>query len=334
MSRHVIRDTRPREIPAGLSWNEKDGRLETASGRPILMNRWTEARQKLGSDPASLTPVDIAVIEAWDGHQAADEAFEKRARALAGTVLTREQRAKARLEARQERRAERERATAQASAGGQAGSFDKAAYDQKVADYKRALNELPALDLSATVYDRKLYQQAAHRYLSDPTLLTEDDVKQLAVVDPDRADRARLLQRGVEDPRYSIDVPLSVGQFVELREHDAAIIETYKHQIREAHKRITALEAKLEGLTDQRFKAFERRLEQVEQRPGLAYKGVWPGDTTYQKGDVVSRSGGMWHCNQTTHEPPGNGHAAWTLCVKSGERGPQGPRGNPGEDMR
>jgi hypothetical protein len=52
--------------------------------------------------------------------------------------------------------------------------------------------------------------------------------------------------------------------------------------------------------------------------PFPRYCGVFANGRRYAKGDQVTQSGGLWHCNAETTERPGESEA-WTLQVKRGE---------------
>ena len=69
-------------------------------------------------------------------------------------------------------------------------------------------------------------------------------------------------------------------------------------------KRCSALELKI------------TRLEAaLEARPNLKYVGVYPEGRTCDENSFV------WHANQKTSTPPGNGSASWTLACKHSELG-------------
>jgi len=68
----------------------------------------------------------------------------------------------------------------------------------------------------------------------------------------------------------------------------------------------------------------EARVAKLESRPLVRYHGVWSPDTEYQRGDLVTSGGSMWHCWHTTRAKPGESDD-WQLCVK---------RGSPGKDAR
>lgn len=75
--------------------------------------------------------------------------------------------------------------------------------------------------------------------------------------------------------------------------------------------------------------------------PGLLYRGLFDPTQAYERGDVVTYGGGMWHstgdsCGIRPDQHTKDGQRAWTLCVmrgregKKGMPGPQGERGAPG----
>lgn len=62
----------------------------------------------------------------------------------------------------------------------------------------------------------------------------------------------------------------------------------------------------------------ERRLTSLEQRPPMAYQGVWDAGKVYSVGDFVTKSGSLWHCADSNKGvQPGTGNA-WKLAVKRG----------------
>jgi hypothetical protein len=65
----------------------------------------------------------------------------------------------------------------------------------------------------------------------------------------------------------------------------------------------------------------------LEARPGLKYVGTFREGRVFEENSFCTYDGNVWHCNQRTSVPPGNGSAAWTLAVKHGERGRDGKDG-------
>jgi hypothetical protein len=59
--------------------------------------------------------------------------------------------------------------------------------------------------------------------------------------------------------------------------------------------------------------------------PVMLYKGVHQDGKLYERGDVTTWAGSMFHCQETTTAKPGEGSRAWVLCVK---------RGRDGKDLR
>jgi hypothetical protein len=76
--------------------------------------------------------------------------------------------------------------------------------------------------------------------------------------------------------------------------------------------------------------------------PAVFYRDVYKTGAQYQRGDLATYAGCIWHCNSPTAEKPGAGSKAWTLAVKAGrdgrdgkngEKGERGPEGRPGRDF-
>lgn len=74
--------------------------------------------------------------------------------------------------------------------------------------------------------------------------------------------------------------------------------------------------------------------------PAMIYRGVYREGQKYQRGDVATFGGSLWHCNEDTDTKPQETEKAWTLCAKrgrdgrDGERGPEGKQGPAGRDLR
>ncbi len=61
-----------------------------------------------------------------------------------------------------------------------------------------------------------------------------------------------------------------------------------------------------------------KRIEALEQRPEIAYHGVYVSDQAYVAGSLVTRSGGLWLCLRSTTQAPGQS-GDWKLIVKRGD---------------
>lgn len=61
-----------------------------------------------------------------------------------------------------------------------------------------------------------------------------------------------------------------------------------------------------------------RRIEQLEQRPSVAYRGVYVDNTEYVEGNLTTHAGGLWLALNTTKSRPGTSDH-WKLVVKKGE---------------
>ena len=62
---------------------------------------------------------------------------------------------------------------------------------------------------------------------------------------------------------------------------------------------------------------FDRKLAELEQHKGIAYRGIYSAEETYSEGDYVTHAGGLWHANETTRSRPGSDQS-FQLCVKRG----------------
>lgn len=62
-----------------------------------------------------------------------------------------------------------------------------------------------------------------------------------------------------------------------------------------------------------RVKTLEGELKDVRQ---LRYCGVFREKQLYRKGNFITHSGSLWHCNKDTTTKPGDASGDWTLSVK------------------
>jgi hypothetical protein len=82
-----------------------------------------------------------------------------------------------------------------------------------------------------------------------------------------------------------------------------------------------ALTDLIKGYVDRRIAALETKIALLEQR-NLSYQGVWKNGRVYGLGNFCTFDGSLWHSNMFQNKQrPGNGDAAWTMCVKSGRDG-------------
>lgn len=65
--------------------------------------------------------------------------------------------------------------------------------------------------------------------------------------------------------------------------------------------------------------------------PTMIYRGVFKDGQSYERGDMVTWGGSLWHCDDVTADKPGEGAKAWTLAAKRGRDGKDGKDGLPGE---
>lgn len=62
----------------------------------------------------------------------------------------------------------------------------------------------------------------------------------------------------------------------------------------------------------------DARAERAIKLPAMLYRGVHVPGKLYDRGDVVTRDGSLWHANAETTTTPVGGAPAWTLAVKHG----------------
>lgn len=65
----------------------------------------------------------------------------------------------------------------------------------------------------------------------------------------------------------------------------------------------------------------DARVERAFKVPAMLYRGVYVPGKAYERGDVVTWGGSLWHANDETSSRPGDGSPAWTLAVKRGRDG-------------
>ena len=80
------------------------------------------------------------------------------------------------------------------------------------------------------------------------------------------------------------------------------------------------------------FAPILQRLDELEQRPSLAYRGAWSDGCAYARGSFVSHQGSIWHSNEDQNASRPGASDAWTLAVKRGQRAPTGTRPHNGSD--
>lgn len=86
-------------------------------------------------------------------------------------------------------------------------------------------------------------------------------------------------------------------------------------------------EAKRERMTDRRFVktilvfSSGRTFEFLEHSEEMMYAGIFRDGERYSKGDVVTYSGSMWHCNVNDTQSAPKTNNDWTLVVKEGRAG-------------
>lgn len=60
------------------------------------------------------------------------------------------------------------------------------------------------------------------------------------------------------------------------------------------------------------------RIVQLEQRPAVAWRGIWREGTAYQEASLVTHAGALWIAERSTDVRPGTTDSNWRMIVKSG----------------
>jgi hypothetical protein len=81
-------------------------------------------------------------------------------------------------------------------------------------------------------------------------------------------------------------------------------------RIKQLEERCASYDFSLESLRQQ-VKAMESR--------GVEYKGVYAFGADYRRGDLVTRSGGLWCCMVASTKAQPGSSSDWVLAVKSGQ---------------
>lgn len=68
------------------------------------------------------------------------------------------------------------------------------------------------------------------------------------------------------------------------------------------------------------FDAVLTRIEELEERRGLNFRGIWAGASVeYECDDAVVANGSLWICHRDAPGRPGDAGSGWVLAVKNGE---------------
>lgn len=116
-----------------------------------------------------------------------------------------------------------------------------------------------------------------------------------------------------------------------------ACLEHVGDALRQRDKRIGILEARLAEMQKQQalstpvaspngdssrtLDALCKRVDELEKRPILQYRGVWTSGTSYPAGSCVTWAGSSWIAKEPTSAKPGDGATSWQLAIKAGRDG-------------
>jgi hypothetical protein len=136
--------------------------------------------------------------------------------------------------------------------------------------------------------------EAAHqRFKTAPADLTTTDLELLALFDP------RLGREGLEKQFKALHPPNPAPRRTSGIDVDAfadAVVEIIKSAV----------------------SPLVARIEQLEHRPELQYRGVYEDNQAYGPGCLVTNCGSLWLCLAATTVAPGS-NSNWRLIVKQGK---------------
>lgn len=189
--------------------------------------------------------------------------------------------------------------------------------------------------------------EAETRYQKDPASTTDRDLQMFATYDPSYAAKAASARERAQTPKQIAQpVPaqrtdqhphpanaIILKWFAEAEPGDDDVWPTVEKAININPSEPTeiatfaCLAMLVVGMNAKnrernvKIAALEAKIAELEARPRLMYRGVWKDGEPYEPGDVVTRSGSMWHCGKATKNSiPSEDHESWTLCVKGAHR--------------
>lgn len=77
----------------------------------------------------------------------------------------------------------------------------------------------------------------------------------------------------------------------------------------------------LKDYVSKELEPLRKRILELEQRPDVAWKGVWQENTAYVAGALITRRGGLWLATRSTGDRPGDDNSGWRLVCKEGRGG-------------
>lgn len=316
--------------------------FQSPNGHVYHVNEWHARQEKAKYHPGELTDEDLAIIESFDGTGPADKAAAARERALRPPVPP-VAAAPASVDLTSLREATRFIVKA----------FDREPdpnFDRSRAEFEVRAQVAREVSVVPGAYDRIKFMIALGQFQQNPSGLTDGDLAQLSMIDPDLGDQARAARAGyskaVEDEGAEAlsQMPVSIlglkTYLARLEDTFSVWIKTAIHKVREAHVRLDVLEQRLVDPKDAgtqlpqallQIKALVERVNFLEARPTMEYKGVLEPGKTYKPGHAVTWKGHIWVCRVETTAAPvfGEGPTVsprpWTLAVKAGRDGKDAP---------
>jgi hypothetical protein len=160
---------------------------------------------------------------------------------------------------------------------------------------------------------------AAHRKsIEEPELIDDRDLVLIGFVHGEKAvSEARLRQMKSTAAIAEAHAPISAG----------IPAETTSAETQAPAMTKPAFEALIKGIASglkpvfesykTKIAALEARVQTLEQKPSVNFRGVFEPGKSYQPGDACTHSGGLWICRAETTGQPNQDYAGWTLAVKS-----------------
>jgi hypothetical protein len=152
--------------------------------------------------------------------------------------------------------------------------------------------------MSDGMWNPTCFEEARRRLQEAPARLTDTDLEHLSMFDP------ALAQHGLEQ-RFKALHPTPAPEPRQAPARKSAIdVEAFADAI------VETIKGALSPLV--------ARIEQLEHRPELQYRGVYEDNQAYGPGCLVTKGGSLWLCLAATTVAPGS-NSNWRVIVKQGK---------------
>jgi hypothetical protein len=96
----------------------------------------------------------------------------------------------------------------------------------------------------------------------------------------------------------------------------AGIAPVVKQYVEQRLTRLSEMLGEEAGMMEKRL---ADRINKLENRKELCYRGDWQPNTSYVENSATTHDGSLWIAKEHTSTKPGGGNVAWQLCVKKGQ---------------